>query len=144
LVHGKVVHDLGSAVLPQAVAARLLPRLEELREERRHRLVGFVDRAGALMAEHLPDWTWRRPAGGLALWARLPWGDGSEFCQVALRHGVEIVPGGAMSPDGSFADHVRLAIIEPPLLDEGIARLGRAWAAYAPADISPAPLRVIV
>ncbi|MFN2504067.1 MAG: PLP-dependent aminotransferase family protein, partial [Acidimicrobiales bacterium] len=47
LVHGKVVHDLGSAVLPQAVAARLLPRLEELREERRHRLVGFVDRAGA-------------------------------------------------------------------------------------------------
>lgn len=144
LAHAKAVHDLGSPVLPQAVAARLLPRLEEISRERGREQGAHVARAVELLGRHLPGWTWQPPAGGLALWVRLPQGDGREFAQVALRHGVEVVPGSTMSPDGSFADHLRLAVIEPPLLDEGFARLGRAWAAYAPSP-SPAPgLRVIV
>ena len=143
VVHQKVVHDLSSPVLTQAVAARMLPDLEEMQERRRQRLVANLVRAEALLGEHLPDWTWTRPSGGLALWVRLPDGDGGEFCQVAMRHGVEVVPGASMSPDGSFADHLRLALIEPPLLAEAIARLGRAWQAYEPSASRP-HLRVIV
>ena len=97
--------------------------------------------AGDLMAQHVPNWTWNPPMGGIALWVKLPSGDGSEFAQVALRHGVEVVPGATMSADGSFADHLRLAVIEPPLMAEAVERLGRAWAAYAP---SRPQLRVIV
>lgn len=144
LVQAKVLHDLGSPVLPQAVAARLLPRLEEIGGRRGKEQGEHVARAVALLQQHLPDWTWQTPAGGLALWVRLPQGDGSEFAQVALRHGVEVVPGATMSPDGSFADHLRLAVIEPPLLDEAFVRLGRAWAAYAPSPAARSDVRVIV
>jgi DNA-binding transcriptional MocR family regulator len=188
LAHCKAVHDLGSPVFPQAIAARILPRLEAIGAERRAQLTTHLDRAERLLHEHVPTWTWRRPVGGLALWVKLPAGDGNEFAQVALRYGVEVVPGTTMSPvapagttrspvapagttrspvvpagttrspvapspgagagtagtEPTFSDHLRLALIEPPLLDEGIARLGRAWAAYAPSE-SPAPeVRVIV
>jgi DNA-binding transcriptional MocR family regulator len=145
LGHCKAVHDLGSPVFTQAMAARMVPRLEEVQEQRRRELSSHLGRAQALLAQHVPGWSWRPPEGGLALWVKLPAGDGGEFCQVGLRHGVEVVPGVTMSPDGSFADHLRLAIAEAPVLDEAIARLGRAWAAYAPSDPVPRPpLRVIV
>lgn len=132
LVQRKVVHDLGSPVFPQAVVARILPRFDQVELDRREELRGHLARAVALLTSHLPDWTWRLPEGGLALWVKLPAGDGTEFGQVALRHGVEVVPGATMSCDGSFADHLRLALIEPPMLDEGITRLGEAWQAYSP------------
>ena len=145
LAHCKAVHDLGSPVFTQAMASRLIPRLDEVQEQRRRDLSGQLDRAQALMRERLPGWTWRPPEGGFALWVKLPVGDGGEFCQVGLRHGVEVVPGVTMSPDGSFTDHLRLAMVEEPLLDEAIARLSRAWAAYAPSDAVQRPqLRVIV
>ncbi|MGH9278073.1 MAG: PLP-dependent aminotransferase family protein, partial [Acidimicrobiales bacterium] len=144
LVHAKAVHDLGSPVLPQAVAARLLPRLEEIGGERGKEQGEHVAHAIRLLRRHLPGWSWQPPAGGLALWVRLPGGDGDEFAQVALRHGVEVVPGATMSPDGSFAEHLRLAVIEPELLDEAFARLGRAWAAYAPSSPARSDVRVIV
>lgn len=145
LGHCKAVHDLGSPVFTQAVAARLVPRLDEVQAQRGRELSSYLGRAQALLAQHVPDWSWRAPEGGLALWVKLPAGDGGEFCQVALRHGVEVVPGVTMSPDGSFADHLRLALVAPPMLDEAIARLGQAWAAYAPSDAVARPqLRVIV
>ena len=153
LAHCKAVHDLGSPVFTQAIAARLLPRLDTVGAERRAQLVGHLERAERLLHEHVPGWTWRRPEGGLALWVKLPAGDGAEFAQVALRYGVEVVPGTTMSPvapgaagaaESSFSDHLRLALIEPPLLDEGIARLGGAWAAYAPSDVAAPEVRVIV
>jgi DNA-binding transcriptional MocR family regulator len=155
LAHCKAVHDLGSPVFTQAIAARLLPRLDAIAAERRTQLVAHLDRAEQLLREHLPTWTWRRPVGGLALWVKLPAGDGNAFAQVALRYGVEVVPGTTMSPvaagaagaagaEPSFADHLRLALIQPPLLDEGIARLGRAWTAYAPSEATVPEVRVIV
>jgi DNA-binding transcriptional MocR family regulator len=136
LVKLKVVHDLGSPVLPQAIAARLLPDLEAIEQRRAAQLSANLDHAVSNLKTYLPEWTCHRPEGGLALWVRLPAGDGSEFCQVALRHGVEVVPGTTMSPDRSFADYLRLAIMEPAVLDEAFARLARAWAAYAP-DAAP-------
>ncbi|MGH9225823.1 MAG: PLP-dependent aminotransferase family protein [Acidimicrobiales bacterium] len=144
LVHRKVVHDLGSPLFGQAVAARLLPNLADIAKDRHRQLTDHMARAGSLLAEHVPDWTWDPPVGGIALWVKLPSGDGAEFAQVALRHGVEIVPGATMSADGSFADHLRLAVVEPPLLDEAIKRLGQAWAAYSPANAARPQLRVIV
>ena len=144
LVHCKVVHDLGSPLFGQAVAARLLPDLDDLARQRQRQLADHMDRAARLLAEHVPDWTWHPPVGGIALWVKLPMGDGAEFAQVALRHGVEVVPGATMSPDGSFADHLRLAVIEPPLLDEAIERLGQAWSAYSASTTARPQLRVIV
>jgi DNA-binding transcriptional MocR family regulator len=60
-------------------------------------------------------------------------GAAGEFAQVALRHGVSVVPGPLASPDGSFADHLRLPfVLGPEEMEEGIRRLARAWKAYSP------------
>lgn len=86
------------------------------------------------------------PDGGPSLWARLPAGDADTFAQVALRHGVEIVPGSAMSPDGAHLDHLRLPFtFDPDEMVVVVQRLAAAWATYAPARaVAPAPLSLVV
>ncbi len=77
---------------------------------------------------------------------RLPHGDATTFADVALRHGVAIVPGATASPDRSFADHVRIPfVLAPERMAEGVSRLAAAWASYAPAaERKRAALEVIV
>jgi hypothetical protein len=56
---------------------------------------------------------------------------------VALRFGVEVIPGDQMSPTGDDRRHLRLPYTaEPTVLDETLRRLARAWEAYAPSDES--------
>jgi DNA-binding transcriptional MocR family regulator len=119
----KAVVDLGGSLPSQLIATRVLEHYDSLRRDRRK-----------LLAELLPDWSWDQPLGGLCLWVRLPRGTGAEFAQVALRHGVSVVPGPVASPDGGFAEYLRLPFGHlPSALEEGIRRLARAWAAYVPA-----------
>ncbi|WP_374776746.1 PLP-dependent aminotransferase family protein [Streptomyces sp. NBC_01310] len=124
--------DLGSPLLDQALAVRLLPRVDALRAGRavvlRDRLAGLE----ASLSRELPGWTWQRPAGGGALWIRLPGGArAAVFAQVALRHGVELIPGSATDPSGAHDAYVRLPFTLPePRLAELVTRLSTAWAAY--------------
>jgi DNA-binding transcriptional MocR family regulator len=61
----------------------------------------------------------------------MPEGDANELAQIALRHGVSIVPGSLVSPRGGFADYVRLPLVpDPAFLQKAMERLGRAWNAY--------------
>jgi DNA-binding transcriptional MocR family regulator len=93
----------------------------------------------------LPGWTWRRPGGGLSLWARLPGGSSAELAQVASRHGVLIAPGDVMSPTGGCGEFVRLPIDHAAqTLEEGIIRLAAAWRAYQAALVSRDARRVDV
>jgi DNA-binding transcriptional MocR family regulator len=133
LARFKAVADLGSPVLNQAIAARLLPGAERMQKARRKEVSAKLDALTAQLAALLPDWSWRRPQGGLLLWVRLPRGNASDLAQVALRQGVGIVPGTVNSPDNSFADHVRLPFVhEPEVLADGVERLARAWREYQP------------
>jgi DNA-binding transcriptional MocR family regulator len=130
----KAVVDLGSPLPSQIIAARLLgDGLQALRRERARCMAERLAHVTTLLHEWLPTWTWDAPRGGLCLWVRLPVGsNATEFAQVALRHGVSIVPGNVASPDGGFADHLRLPFgQEPAVLEEGIRRLAEAWSAYA-------------
>jgi DNA-binding transcriptional MocR family regulator len=130
----KIMADLGSSVLSQLAAVRLLKRADEVREVRRREMRERLDRLTRLLERHLPEWKWAPPAGGLSLWARLPRGSADEFAQVAVRHGVSIVPGPLASPDGSLSDYLRLPfVLERGPMEEGVQRLARAWAAYSPA-----------
>ena len=91
-----------------------------------------LDRLTKLLKEHLPSWKWKEPAGGLSLWVELPEGDANAFAQVALRHGVAVVPGTLASPTGGCADRLRLPfVLDAAPMREGVERLARAWAAYA-------------
>jgi aspartate/methionine/tyrosine aminotransferase len=63
---------------------------------------------------------------------KLPQGDANVFAQVALRHGVAVVPGALASPVGGCADHLRIPyVLDAGPMKEGVERLARAWAAYA-------------
>lgn len=127
----KVVADLGTSVLSQVIAARLVARMGDvvaLRRAELHRRLALLE---DLLATLLPDWTWEQPAGGFFLWVRLPTGDARAFAQVALRHGVLLTPGTVLSADDAHADRVRLPFLLPPeQLTLGVRRLADAWAVY--------------
>jgi DNA-binding transcriptional MocR family regulator len=134
LARFKVMADLGSSLVSQAIAARLLPRAGAIREVRRREMRERLDVMAKQLTRLLPEWSWERPAGGLTLWVRLPRANAGEFAQVALRHGVSVVPGPICSARNGCAQFLRLSFaLEPDEIREGIGRLARAWKAYTPA-----------
>ena len=142
----KIIADLGGSLLSQLAAVKLLARADKVKQIRRRQVRERFERLTGLLSRHLPDWTWIPPSGGLSLWVKLPEGAASEFAQVALRHGVSVVPGPLASPDGGFDDHLRLPyVLGPEQMEEGVRRLARAWEAYAPSPRrSRASLGVLV
>ncbi|AJF63903.1 PLP-dependent aminotransferase family protein [Streptomyces vietnamensis] len=100
--------DLACSVVDQLVAVRLLDRLPEARARRRAELRGQRDAAEALVRGAAPHWEWTRPAGGPALWVRIPGADTEALAQLARRQGVSVVPGAAFSPVDGFRDRLRL------------------------------------
>jgi DNA-binding transcriptional MocR family regulator len=127
----KTAMDLGSPLLTQAIAARLLRVVDRARTLRQRQLKPRRERLASLLKAQLPEWRFARPAGGLFLWVRLPGGDAREFAQVALRHGVVIVPGPSMSADEQHASFIRLTFLwDPDTLTTGVDRLASAWRYY--------------
>ena len=79
--------------------------------------------------------SWRRPEGGLFLWARLTrGGDAEALLARALREGLAFVPGGEFHPEGEGRDTLRLNFSHSSeeRLAEGVARLARAMEAWGP------------
>lgn len=136
----KTVSDFGTSMLTQLLALRLLERLDEVVVERREELVPRRDLLARLLTEHLPEWTWRLPTGGLSLWVELPEGNAEEFADVARRHGVAVVPGPALSVDEGNRRGLRVVYARPQAaLTEGVRRLAAAWRNYVPA-VPPGPV----
>ncbi|MFI8517535.1 PLP-dependent aminotransferase family protein [Streptomyces sp. NPDC085481] len=130
----KALHDLGSDVPAQLAAVRLLDGFAPLLRRRVRELRAGHDRLRADLARLLPSWTCSPAAGGQTLWVRLPHGDGVSFAQVALRHGVAVLPGSTMDALGGSTRMLRLPFLLPrDVLAEGVRRLAAAWAEYAPA-----------
>ncbi|MDQ6893602.1 MAG: PLP-dependent aminotransferase family protein [Acidobacteriota bacterium] len=146
LARRKAMEDLGSSVVSQLVAVRLLDQADAFVKLRREQVQERLDAMTRGLARRLPEWTWKKPAGGLTLWTRLPRGSAAEFAQVAARQGVAVLPGSVCSPSNGFADHLRLAFVpEPAEIREGIERLARAWEKHATArETSRARVGVIV
>lgn len=129
----KALADLGSPLLDQAVALRLLPNLASVTEQHTEVLSARRDRLTDLLSEALTTWRWRPPDGGTALWVELPGTDAAAFAQLARRHGVDLVPGAAMDPDGDHDAFLRLPFTHrPATIDELVRRLATAWQAWRP------------
>jgi DNA-binding transcriptional MocR family regulator len=130
----KTVADLGSPILSQHLAVKLLQRLPQIQAERRAELLPRRDLLCDLLTEQLPSWSWRRPPGGLSVWALLPEGNADEFAELALRRGVAIVPGPSLSVDEGNRRGLRIVYARSEeTIVEGVTRLASAWSAYAPA-----------
>lgn len=141
----KVATDLGTSVLSQLVASRLLDRAEEVRVQRRQQVLERRDALTSALRERLPSWSWQIPTGGLSLWARIPQGDTRAYAQEAQEQGVAVLAGPMTSPDEGHADCLRLVFVhEPAVVREGVDRLARAWRRYSPARSRPRTIHVMV
>jgi DNA-binding transcriptional MocR family regulator len=120
--------DFGSALLPQAIGARVLTHLDQAVELRRAELVGKRDLVEQHLFEHLPEWTFTHPCGGLSIWAKLPQADAGAFAQVALRRRVAIAPGNLFSTTDLYPDYVRIPfLLDAQSLKTGMEQLTEAW-----------------
>jgi DNA-binding transcriptional MocR family regulator len=127
----KATHDLGTSVVSQLVAERLLRAEPEFTAWRRLDIRARYEALASALREHLPSWVWSTPAGGLSIWARLPGADATAFAQAALRHGVAVAAQGPCSCSGEHPDRLRLSFAPPiPDLVEGVRRLATAWASF--------------
>ncbi|WP_017596551.1 aminotransferase-like domain-containing protein [Nocardiopsis potens] len=127
----KAVHDLGSDVPSQLAAVRILDDYEAVRSRRVKELSARHDLLRAELARSLPSWDFPPVEGGQTLWVRLPQGDAASFAQVAIRHGVALLPGGAIDAAGGSSDHLRLPFTGiPERIQESVRRLAEAWRVY--------------
>ena len=127
----KAVSDLGSSMISQLIAIRLMPYLEQVKQLRRQELTPRRDLLLELLQSRVPSWSWLRPKGGLFVWVHLPEGDVRELAQEALQEGVIVLPGTTLSVDGTHTAWLRLPIFLPPdRLQRGLERLIAAWERY--------------
>ena len=125
----KALVDLGTPLLDQAVAARLMEDIDAIRKDR---VAGLAERGaviGEALRRDLPEWRFAKPESGLCLWVQLPGGASSiEFASLALCHGVAVVPGTVSAPGGGATDRLRVPFGQrPDVLEEGVRRLAAAW-----------------
>ena len=106
--------DLASPVLEQLVAVRLLRQGPQIVAARRAQLRDRRDVLMALLGEHLPEWTFVAPAGGLTLWAELDGPISSALARAAEDVGVRLAPGPRFGLDGTMERFLRLPFTLPP------------------------------
>ena len=125
--------NLGTAVISQALAARLLAAVDAAwLGAHRAALTERRDLLTALIGEHLPAWRARPPDAGLSLWAELPLDAADAFTLAAARHGVTVMAGSAACADGRHRQFVRLSFAEQPsTLELAVERLAAAWELHA-------------
>jgi DNA-binding transcriptional MocR family regulator len=127
----KGAEDLGTSVLAQVIAARLLPRVELARESRRATLSAARDAVIDTVGRLLPEWRFQVPAGGASLWVQLPLPCATAFAQAAERAGVALLPGPTFSCVDGLDDYLRISFAQPlPDVLRGLQRTAEAWRAF--------------
>ena len=129
LTRARVGLDLGAPVLEQIVLTLLLTGdFDNIVAVHRTRLREQRDALVDALTTHLPDWSFRLPAGGMALWCHLPDAGATALSAEAERHGVLLAPGPSFAPEGGLDRYVRLpyAIASAELVT-AVDRIADAW-----------------
>lgn len=127
----RALADLASPVPAQVAAISVLEMWDELVAERVAIVVERCDTLFDACAEFLPDWTARRPRGGLVSWWEIPSGAAAEFATFAQRYGVQVASGRQFAARLGDDRHIRLPFTATEAeLVEGVRRLGLAWSDY--------------
>jgi DNA-binding transcriptional MocR family regulator len=106
--------QLTVGLLDQLVATILMRDLDAVLDQRREQLRTQRDALLAALAELLPDWQVRAPAGGLSLWCALPPGlSSAALTAAAAPRGLLLAEGRAFGTGHAFDDHLRLPFTRP-------------------------------
>lgn len=150
----KQAMDLQSSSLSQVIVENFLATDDFGRRLERARTF-YQRRAQALctaMRRWLPEWSFKEPAGGFAIFAEIDHpGDDEGWLRTAIQHGVAFDPGSLFracpdsdsTPDSSreanpksLAMRLCYSATSPPDLLEAVQRIQRAWRAFRPRPAS--------
>jgi DNA-binding transcriptional MocR family regulator len=136
--------DMGTPVLEQFAAARLLGRRDDILPERREILRSRRALLQSLLNRHLPDWEPGPGIGGMSLWVRLPAPMSTALSAAASRLGLELPAGPRFGVDGTLERFVRIPYSLPEeQLSEAIESLARAWHSIT-GSAAPEPTTIVV
>ncbi|MGV0870672.1 MocR-like transcription factor YczR [Mycolicibacterium sp. XJ879] len=136
--------DMGTAVLEQCAAARLLVRHDELLPERREMLRVRRAHLLGLLRHHLPDWEAGPGIGGMSLWVQLPAPMSTALSAAASRLGLDLPAGPRFGVNGTLERFVRVPYTLPEAqLSAAVELLARAWHSVT-GSASPEPTTVVV
>ncbi|MCB0896238.1 MAG: PLP-dependent aminotransferase family protein, partial [Nocardioidaceae bacterium] len=83
----------------------------------------------AAVRASLPEWSFHTPAGGLALWCRLPGPYGTAVAAEAELRGTIVAPGPVFAVEGGLDTFLRIPYVRSPdEMREAVRRLAAAWA----------------
>ena len=136
--------DMGTPIVEQLAAARLLDNADDVLPERREILQTRRALLLSLLRQHIPDFQPGPGAGGMALWVQLPSPMSSALSAAASRLGLDLPPGPRFGVDGTLERFVRIPYTLPEdQLAEAVELLARAWRTVTGAT-APEPGAVVV
>ncbi|MFI8565590.1 PLP-dependent aminotransferase family protein [Rhodococcus sp. NPDC078407] len=101
--------QLSASIFDQLAAVELMGKYDEVRRVRADTSRVARNHTVALMRDLLPNWRFRVPDGGLALWCPLPDGlRSSALVAEANSHGLLLAPGLRFGTGYAFDDHQRI------------------------------------
>lgn len=128
LIAARSAHDLGTPEFEQAVAAQLLPRFDEIVEQRSHLLRAGRDAAVRGLRTSLPEWRIPDVHGGVSLWIELDAPLSSAVVMDARSRGLLLSAGARFSVDGGHDRHLRVPFTSPPDdLERAVGILAESW-----------------
>jgi DNA-binding transcriptional MocR family regulator len=114
LTSAAVRSSMSGPVVEQLAACRLLDVMGEALVGRRAQLRGQRDALVAALADRLPDWRVRVPAGGIVLWCQLPAPVSSALVEAAAGRGLLLASGARFGIGAALEDRLRLPYTQPP------------------------------
>ncbi|HSX60085.1 MAG TPA: PLP-dependent aminotransferase family protein [Tahibacter sp.] len=127
LVAARVQLDLGTSLFDQLVVSELL-KTDDIAAARRAQLRQRRDALAAALREHVPDWRFRLPDGGLTLWLQLPHGSATQLAADVEPTGVHLAPGPVFSVEGGSDNWLRIPFARPEdQLVQAVERIAAVW-----------------
>lgn len=139
LASGRPVHDLGTPEIEQAIATRLVPRLDEIARQRGELLGAGRDVLAAALRRSLPEWEVPDVDGGVSLWVGLGEPLSTPLVMNARARGLALSAGSRFAVEGGHDRRLRVPFTAPPAtLERAVDVLRAAWDDVRGGRTSPA------
>ncbi|KZE41562.1 MocR-like transcription factor YczR [Microbacterium sp. T32] len=128
LASGRPVHDLGTPEFEQAVAARVVGRLDEISAQRADLLRAGRDALTRALEATFPEWEIPVARGGVSLWVGIGEPVSTPLVMNARARGLLLSAGSRFAVDGGHDRRLRLPFTAAPhTLERAVGILRAAW-----------------